>query len=436
MPINLDLNMMNLFKRLTEVFLLIFVFFLPWQTKLILRPAVNNFNEISLYASHLVLLLALICFFIYKLWTKDSGKKSPVVWYFLGAWEIIMIISFFYAPDRLLAMFFYSLFLGGLGLFYLVREGINRAAYEDSCLNRIRIIYVFLASIFLSASLGIYQFLSQRTPVSKYLGLAAHNPETPGSVVIETASGRWLRAYGSLDHPNILGGVLVFALLLSAYLLARKKIINSNIQIWGLIMLFFSYFFALIALFFTFSRAAWLAYVIGFIVLAVAIYRREDAWVVKRFFALIFFSVILLAIAALPYRELVTVRVQAEGRLEQISISERKAYALESGEIIKNHPWFGVGNANYVKYLELNSQVKEYKYYQPVHNVFLLVFAENGVFAFISLILFLVFLGINRRRQNFSLAVILAIIILMMLDHWLVSVPFGILFFFLILGLI
>jgi O-antigen ligase len=95
-----------------------------------------------------------------------------------------------------------------------------------------------------------------------------------------------LRAYGGLDHPNILGGVLVFALLLSAFLLARKKIINSRIEVWGLILLFFSYFFALIALFFTFSRTAWLAYLIGMVILAVTLIKREDSWVGGRFFAL------------------------------------------------------------------------------------------------------------------------------------------------------
>src|SRR5680860_754729 len=368
--------MMNFFKRLTEIFLLIFVFILPWQTKLVLRPAVNNFNDISLYVSHLVLLLALICFFIYKIWTKDSGRKTPVIWYFLGILEIVMVVSFFYAPDRLLATFHYLLFLGGLGLFYLVREGINRAAYEDGCLNRIRIIYVFLASTFLQASLGIYQFLSQKSFAFKYLGIASHNPEVAGTAVIETVSGRWLRAYGGLDHPNVLGGVLAIALILSAYLLARKKIINSNIQIWGLIMLFFSYFFALI-----------------------------------------FFSLALLMVAALPYHELAVTRFYAEGRLEQISISEREEYTLQAGQIIKNHPWFGVGNANYVKYLELNSQVDNFIYYQPVHNVFLLVFAENGIFAFLSVTLFLVFLAFSRRRQNFAFSIIAAMVIIMMIDH-------------------
>ena len=424
---------MRLFQRLTETFLLIFVFLLPWQTKLILRSSGSNFNEISIYVSQLVLLLALISFFIYKLGVKESNRPTPAIWYFLGGLELFVLISFFFAPDKLLALYHYLLFLGGIGLFYLVREGINREAYEESCLNRTRIVYVFLFSVFLHSVLGIYQFLSQSSFSFKYLGLASHDPYIAGSSVVEVLSGRWLRAYGGLDHPNILGGVLVAALLLSAFLLARKKIINSQVQMWGVILLFFSYFFALVALFFTSSRTAWSAYLIGMIVLAVALIKKEDRWVIGRFCALSFFSILLLLLAAFPYKELVFTRFQAEGRLEKISISERQESIMEAGAIIQKNPLFGVGTGNYVKSLAL---IKSGDNVQPVHNSFLFIFAESGVFAFVSIILFIFFLAKSKRSENFSLAIIVSMFVILMLDHWLFSLPFGILFFFLILGLI
>ncbi len=427
---------MKLFKKLTEVFLLVFVFILPWQTKLILRGADNNLNEISLYVSQLILLLALICFFIFKLGVKETNQTTPKIWYYLGGLELFVLISFFFAPDKLLSLYHYLVLLGGLGLFYLVKEGINRGAYEESCLNRTRIIYVFLSSIFFHSILGIYQFLSQNSFAFKYLGLAQHDAQAAGSSVIGTISGRWLRAYGGFDHPNIFGGVLVFALLLSAFLLARKKIINYQIQIWGLILLFFSYFFALIALFFTFSRAAWLAYIVGMIILAITLVKKEDRFVAGRFFALIFFSVVLLILAAVPYHELVDTRFKAETKLEQVSLSERTQSILQATEMIQKRPFFGAGIGNYLQQLKLDNKKTGLTNYQPVHNVFLLVFAESGFFAFVSLILFLGFLLLDKRRQQFSLAIVVAMTIIMMIDHWLFSLPFGILFFFLILGLI
>lgn len=426
---------MRFLQKIIESLLLLFVFLLPWQAKLILRPEINNFNEIGLYLSHLVLLLALIFFFIYQLKKRSYLYRTPIIWYFLGGLEISILISFFVAPDKILAAYHYFLMLGGLGLFYLVREGINRGAYEESCLNRIRIIYTFLISIFFQSVLGIYQFLSQKSLVSKFLGLANHDPQVLGTSVIETASGRWLRAYGGLDHPNILGGVLVIALLLSAFLLARKRIINSQIQMGGVLLLFCSYFFSLAALFFTFSRTAWLASVIGFVVLLLSILKEEDHWVLKRLLGIIFFSLILFSLAFLPYKELIMTRFRAETRLEQISLNERTDFSDEAIEIIKKNTWLGIGAGNYVKQKEI-VKTDATPYEQPVHNAFLLIFAESGIFAFLSLILFLVFLTKNGRRQNFSLAIIVSIVILMLFDHWLMSLPFGVLFFFLILGVI
>lgn len=432
---------MKYLKNLTEFFLLLFVFLLPWQTKLIIYPDASNFNEISLYVSHLALLLAIISFLCYQLAKGKDDKKISRLWYFLAILELFYFISFFFAADKLLATYHFIILLSGLALFYLLREGLNKTAYEESCLNRVRAIYVFLISIFFHASLGIYQFLSQNTFANKYLGLAEHDPQGVGSSVIETISGRWLRAYGGLDHPNILGGILVFALLLTAFLLSRKKIINSRIQSYGLLLMFVSYFVYLTALFFTFSRTAWVAYFIGLIILLFSIIKKEDKWVAVRFLVLMFFSVLLFVMAIFPYRDLIMTRIQAETRLEQVSINERSSQAFSALEVIRKNPIFGVGAGNYVKYLQNESNLNnesdlDSKFIQPVHNSFILVWAETGLFAFLSLLLFLFFVIKEGRRQTFSLAVVVSLLILMLFEHWFISLPFGILFFFFILGVI
>ncbi|MHB8903755.1 MAG: hypothetical protein ACYC40_01465, partial [Patescibacteria group bacterium] len=53
-------------KQSFQYLFYLFIFLLPWQTKLILRSAETNFTEISLYASQLILLVILILFFVYK----------------------------------------------------------------------------------------------------------------------------------------------------------------------------------------------------------------------------------------------------------------------------------------------------------------------------------------------------------------------------------
>jgi hypothetical protein len=433
----METRLMKSLRKTIEYLFYLFVFLLPWQTKLILRPADTNFNEISLYANHLLLIIILILFFVYKFREKKNREQISSLWCALIIGELFVLMSFFFAADQVLAFYHYVLFVGGVGLFCLMREGTETVYYKEGKLDKFKVIYSFLAGIFLQAALGIYQFLAQKSFVCKYFGLAQHDAYTPGTSVIETFSGRWLRAYGGFDHPNIFGGVLVIALILTGYLLARKKVIRSKQEIGESIFLFIFYFIALISLFFTFSRAAWLAYGAGLLILLVALIIQKDRWILGRFLALLFFSIIMLFIIAYPYRDLLHVRIAGETRLEQKSLSERQEYLIQAKDLIKENLLFGVGTGNYVSALERQDQNKKPIWiYQPVHNVLLLLWAESGVFAFVSFLAFLFFLIKKNRRAVFSGAVFMAIIILLLLDHWLLSLPFGVLFLFFILGLI
>ncbi len=75
---------MKFLKKLTEILLLAFVFLLPWQTKLILRPSTNNFTEVSLYLSHCLLIAAILSFLVYQLISRGKLGKTSLVWYFLA----------------------------------------------------------------------------------------------------------------------------------------------------------------------------------------------------------------------------------------------------------------------------------------------------------------------------------------------------------------
>jgi O-antigen ligase len=413
----------------------LFVFLLPWQTKIILRPAPSNFNEISLYLSHFLLLLILIGFFIYKLRDKKPDEEISSLWLALVGLELGVLFSFFFASDQWLAFYFYVLFLAGIGLFYLLREGGAAAGYDNPFLDKFTIIYSFFAGLFFQAGLAVYQFLSQRAPANKYLGLAAHDPGTLGTAVIETASGRWLRAYGGLDHPNILGGVLALALIVAAYLLASRKVIRRKSEIVESLALFVFYFVALFALFFTFSRAAWLALLVGWAVLLVVLVLKKDSWILGRFLVLMFFSAVMTLIVAIPYQDLLQVRVDVVGRLEQKSLTERVIYLSEARQIWSQNWWTGAGVGNYVLALgRRDTDQPAAGDHQPVANVFLFLGAESGIFTLLFFLSFLVLLITQNRREVFAPALFTALLILMAFDHWLLSLPFGLIFLFLMLG--
>lgn len=430
-------GLVKFLKKLTEYLSYLFVFILPWQTKLIFRPSETNYSEISLYLSHGLLILILFLFLgIRRLEKSEESEYRPLV-YSLAALELFIFISIFFAPDKLLAFYRYFIFLAGLSLFFIFRSGTTLRNYEDTLFNKIALIYSLLISVLLHAFLGIYQFFTQTSFASKYLGLAAHNPSTLGTAVIETANGRWLRAYGGLDHPNILGGVLAISLILAAYLLAKKKMLNTSKQVWSSIFLFVFYFVSLYALIFTFSRSAWLALALGFLALLIVLIINKDSWVLSRFIALIFFSLVLVGIVVAPYQDLLAVRLEAETRLEQKSITERQNYIYQAKELLKKNFLFGVGVGNYGVAVGLADDNKKPAWeYQPVHNTFLLLWVESGLLAFLSFLAFLFFLIKSGRREIFAWAILAPLLILMLLDHWLISLPFGILFFFLLLSLI
>lgn len=423
-------------RKIAEYLFYLFLFLLPWQTKLILRPAPTNFGSISLYASAVILLLALLFFFLSRQ-KKERALEIPTVWYVLAGWELVIFVSIFFAADRSLAVYHYLSFLFGLGLFFLLLTSQQKEdSREGNIFSRVKIIIAFLSGIFLQAVLGIIQFYQQKTWACKYLGLAAHDPSISGTAVVEAASGRWLRAYGGLDHPNILGGVLAVSLILVAYLLAKRKKLAAQ-RDYTSIVLFFFYFISLLALFFTFSRAAWLALSIGLLFMLLGLVREKEKIATRRLLAIIFFSFSFLIIVAYPYRSLLSTRFSDDSRLERKSIVERQSYIAQSWELIKDNPLFGVGAGNYTLALAKSEPNRISVWdYQPVHNSFLLLFAESGIFAMICAFGFF-FLAIQKnRRQALAAAVIAALVILLLLDHWLFNFPFGWLFFFFSLGLI
>lgn len=434
---NMETSFAKFLRKTTEYLIYLFVFLLPWQTKFILQPAETAYSEISLYLSHALLLVILILFLVQRAQEKECDEECRPVLYPLIALAFFSFVSIFFAPDKFLAFYHYFIFLSGLSLFFVIRAGTTSHSYQDPLLDKVNLIYSLLASVFLSATLGIYQFLTQSTFAFKYLGLASHNPFDLGTAVVETASGRWLRAYGGLDHPNILGGVLAVSLIFAAYLLAKKKMLNTRRDVWSSIFLFVFYFVALYALFFTFSRSAWLALAVGFIVLLIVFIVNQDKWMLGRFLALMIFSIFLIGIAAFPFQDLLSVRVNVQTRLEQKSINERLTYISEAKELASKNIFTGVGVGNYSLATGLADGNKKAAWdYQPVHNSFLLILVENGIFSFLSFLVFIFFFIKRGRGEKFMLPIIAAIFILMMLDHWLISLPFGLLFLSLLLGLI
>ncbi|MFH1523003.1 MAG: O-antigen ligase family protein [Patescibacteria group bacterium] len=448
-------------NKIIEYGLYLLAFLLPWQTRWIIKGGeINNsfweYGTISLYGTDILLIIVILLFIINVLKFSHHPSKArnlhsdapnpgfrikcgmTVCWWFIAGLELIIFISIFFASDKVLALYKYGVFLLGIGLFWLIVS----ASY-----SRAKLFWSLLAGIILQASLGIWQFLSQSSFANKWLGMALHNPADLGISVIETigADGigeRWLRAYGGLDHPNVLGGILAVGILLliahsntsqaGTNLQMKRKYTNIQLSYYLIILLF------LMAIFFTFSRGAWAGLLVGIILILVIAVIKKDLLSQKNVLNIIFISSIFIFILFSQFSNLVLTRLSKDTRLEIKSNIERVESFKEAKIIIKNNWLFGAGIGNYT--LALNEQKPGLSVfsYQPVHNVFLLILAEVGLLGLLGFLGLFGYLGwlAWQRNPSMGLPILLAIAIMMMVDHWFWSLHFGVLFFWMTMGLI
>ena len=433
-------------NRIIEYGLYLLVFLLPWQTRWIFRAGeINNgyseYLTMSLYVTDILLIVLLGLFLFYKLRNFSSASHISRYWYLIAGLELMVFVSVFAAPDKLLAFYFYARFLSGVGLFWLVTS----AAY-----NRIKLIYAFLAGIFSQACLGVWQFLTQSSFAFKWLGLAAHNPGDLGASVVETLSGeRWLRAYGGLDHPNMLGGLLAIGILLLIGLMLKNDSAKGEQHAINNFKRAHIYISCVLCagLFFTFSRGAWAGLIVGIAVMLGLALVKKDYLAQKKILKIILIGSVLVFILFNIYSNLEMTRLSKNARLEIKSNTERVESLDSARDIIKSNWLLGAGAGNYTRELGIGNNelgVKKPAWsFQPVHNVFLLIWSEIGIFGLMFFVGLLVWTGYHilytKKADSganiYKIGLLSAMFVIFMVDHWLWSLHFGILLFWLIMGI-
>ncbi|MFH1536589.1 MAG: O-antigen ligase family protein [Patescibacteria group bacterium] len=410
--------------KITEILLYLFVFLLPVQTRWLFNDNMLNgsfweYGSYSLYGFDILLIaLFILTLFISKKSNLKLNQFSLALLFFLT----VCFFSLYWAIDKELAFYYFArIFLSSLILYFVILNIKFRPLYIGVALMSAGIIQSILA---------IYQFMAQKIVASKWLGMAFHAPYILGDQVIEYDVGRVLRSYGTLPHPNILAGFLGVAIIISfgVYLSTNKN--------WIKYFSIASITINSAGLFFTFSRSAWLGLFISiffFGLLVFWIYHKRELTFIKLITALILPFILL----SIIYPQLIFTRFTVEERLEQQSITERADYTAQSFELIKNYWPTGIGIGNYTLAIhdKIDDKLKTWEY-QPVHNIFLLAFAELGVFGLI----FYIFLTItvlknidlkNNLKISFGICFIFFAII-SLFDHYFWTIGSGLFIFFLL----
>lgn len=291
--------------------------------------------------------------------------------------------------------------------------------------------FLWLAIIF-ESTLALLQYLNQGSlgGIFYYFGERTFSAVTPGIANASINGQLFLRPYATLPHPNVLAGFLIIAMLL-LFMFSNKNLISKILLTAGVI-------FGTAAVIITLSRAAiflWLIYLIIFF----------GIWMVEKYkkgkynprvFASLFLTAILV-IGFFVFQNSFILQRFISTNFSDESIIQRQELISQSLMMVSKNPLFGVGINNFLNNLSFANS-KQNLLIQPVHNIFLLTFAETGIIGLcflIALFAFAIKLTLQKQNKIYLLMAIFAIIFLGMFDHYFLTLQQGQLLFTLVISI-
>ncbi|EKE11514.1 MAG: hypothetical protein ACD_15C00066G0009 [uncultured bacterium] len=431
-------NFWNNFKTQPDVwffyaFLATFVFSI--RKVILFHPINNRFNEYSgifLYLSDIFLIMTFIAWIIFELYHKKSqlSIKKPVfvprlayrqaggtlmLIFALLSWSLISIL---WSENKDIAFFrFIKLLEFSLLSIFIVKKIVPRGTILKNSFK------IIIASAITNSFIGIWQFITQHSIGLFWLKESLISPTTPGVAKIIFNEEPFVRSYGLFPHPNIFGGFLLFSLSIT-YIYYKlfhveqlsknkvnycstwnnKKIILNKIS--GDILYIISnkkliFSIQIIALLFTFSKSA----ILGLIITALYIFKisippqpslkkwHKSKLITFGYSLIVPRGTIITKKLFLFSLIITTLFVIAKPNIYSLlfkSLDERMIYLNVSRETILSNSFFGLGSGQFVTQMQsyTNLNLLDWQF-QPVHNVFLLIFSELGI---IGLIIFITLL--------------------------------------------
>lgn len=448
-------NLLSLFmKKLLSWLLPAYVFLLPWQARWIFAEYANAtpfYGGLGIYATDLLFVILLIVWIAWmvkekKLPTLLNTRDWRIGLLFLFTIFALISIGWAFYPEYA----FYS--------WLRLVQAIFLGAIIFSSPLSIRILYLaVLGSGVIQSFFALFQFLYQEVGANTLLGTASQEAKDLGVSVIHYGEHRWLRPYGLFPHPNILGGFLsVAALIASAWFYDVYLQMKALTKRWDevtikevqpirlqLIASLSSFVFLIIGLLLTFSRTAWVGFAVGWLMLTVLLirfYHKKEEWKLLLWAGIKQLIVIIMLLVSLSFLfgPLWTQRFYDTSLLGMKSVEERVNLMDQAQEIIAQHPIRGTGIGSYVHaQRELAPDLEVYEY-QPVHNTWLLLWAELGVigllpfFGFLYALYFMVRLVLGKQKANvnelIAYSLLTSIAFMLYLEHYWWTLTFGMLF--------
>ena len=223
---------------------------------------------------------------------------------------------------------------------------------------------LFYSLVFFSI-IGILQFVFGSTLGGPLylLGERSFNISTPGIALVDIFGRNFMRAYSTFSHPNSLAGYLGVGLIMLLFAYSKKELLKKSLGITIIC----------VVLFLTFSLSAFIGIafcIVFFLIIRNNFFDRKNIIYIPAAFLLISLT--------LPFFSKVV--IQSRLNFPQ-NINERIELSLGAGRMISQKFLLGTGLNTFVINETRTKYMSSYIWIlQPVHNIFLLIFSEIGIF--------------------------------------------------------
>lgn len=407
-------------NRLERFLYYLLLFSIPFQTRKILYYSGWRFDEwqsISVYLTDVILSL-LVLFWIYNLfYSRAYGFKLKLYDYFLFIFVIISAVSIRNSSNVIISWFQLVKLVEFIIFFlYLRNYAISRFGFANS------LFVIFYGGIF-QACIAIIQFLKQSDVGLRYLGESIFSADFKGIAAFYDFYGdKIIRAYGTTPHPNVLAVYLLLAIFSFYFIWLYKNTKYENI-------LFYFHLVITWALFYTFARVSIFALGANYVIRGcLSVFKFPNSLKKEKVLKLLFFTAAAAVIFTILYWPEVVSRALISGDEEAVQL--RGFYNRESVKIIS---WTGTGIGDFVNELAIRDPMLPSYLYQPVHNIYLLIYAETGVLGIMAFAIFLTLLirdfvlrtGMKRFHHYSVLLLFSSFLFMGLFDHFLWTIQQG-----------
>jgi hypothetical protein len=367
----------------------------------------HQYRAVLLYPADAFMALTGLAWLLALIAGARTSARASLVPLGIGALSIAAAVSTLTALDDVVA-FYVAAHFAVLALFAVAASDLLVTTRAGLFLR------VLAVTVIAQCALALWQAVTQSTAPAGALfnGWSREFSVDDSVAVVAVLPGvdRWLRAYGSFPHPNILGIFLAIALVMLSLRAERTRLVRVA-QIGGVV-----------GLSLTFSRSAWLALSLATITYAVATqgWRDFPAWVGRQLR-----SQRLLAALVAAGLLLSGARATQLGAFpEANSLSQRQIYDDAAWSLVAQGRPVGAGN------ILIAEQRQGFGVGEPAHNVFLITLAELGPLGVLAWLALLATIVAFKWRSTHPAArgsvVALAVLLpLLLLDHYLWTQPLG-----------